>query len=459
MAKSVVCAALKGKSDAMNELYNANKQAVYFVAQNLLSNNSMASDALQWTFKEVWGSARIMKIKTEEEFSRLAVLKVTQYCRRKLMKQDSTIFDAKPDTDFSVSGDLTGSNRYKNFADFTLSRFTTFQKAVLLLCNVFEFDSKSVAEVLSVSETTVIAAVDAQSENIAKLAQANRKTDVTLQTVVEQLKKSVTTVKVPDKAESAVNVAVKNNAKTVKKGAGSLNILAAVLSVVIVVCVTTLLLVMTFGLIGDNNNTASSNSAGTTASSGSNTNASMSSDYMKEPIIELDESKTYYATIDIANYGTIKVQLDHKAAPITVANFVNLANTGFYDGLTFHRIIDGFMMQGGDPEGNGSGGSEKNIYGEFSSNGFENNISHARGVISMARNGYDMNSASSQFFIMQSSKTHLDGDYAAFGRVVDGIEVVDAVCTSAEPTDDNGTIKADEQPIITSIKITTEDKN
>lgn len=169
----------------------------------------------------------------------------------------------------------------------------------------------------------------------------------------------------------------------------------------------------------------------------------------------LDPEATYYADIDIADYGIITVQLDQASAPVTCANFVELAESGFYDGLTFHRIISGFMMQGGDPAGNGTGGSENNIAGEFSSNGFENNLSHERGVISMARSG-DPNSASSQFFICHADSDFLDGDYAAFGVVTSGLDVVDAVCEKAEPTDDNGTIPADAQPVINSIKIRTE---
>lgn len=168
----------------------------------------------------------------------------------------------------------------------------------------------------------------------------------------------------------------------------------------------------------------------------------------------LDNDTTYYADIDIADYGIITVQLDQATAPVTCANFVELAESGFYDGLTFHRIIEGFMMQGGDPVGNGTGGSENNIIGEFSSNGYENNLSHTRGVISMARS-QDPNSASSQFFICHADSDFLDGDYAAFGVITEGLDIVDAVCEDAEPTDNNGTIPADAQPIITSITIRT----
>lgn len=130
--------------------------------------------------------------------------------------------------------------------------------------------------------------------------------------------------------------------------------------------------------------------------------------------------------IEMENGKTITLELYPETAPKTVANFEKLVKEGFYDGLIFHRVISGFMIQGGDPTGTGMGGSEEEIPGEFAANGFKNNLSHTRGVISMARTN-DPNSASSQFFIMHKDGTFLDGQYAAFGKVIDGIEVVDEI--------------------------------
>lgn len=165
---------------------------------------------------------------------------------------------------------------------------------------------------------------------------------------------------------------------------------------------------------------------------------------------QMDE--VYNAQIVIKDYGTVDLELYPEIAPETVANFVKLADEGFYNGLTFHRIMDGFMIQGGDPTGTGMGGSDQTITGEFSSNGIENDLSHARGVISMARSN-DPNSASSQFFIVQKDSQFLDGQYAAFGRVTSGMDVVDAIAKDAKPTDNNGTIPADQQPVIESITV------
>lgn len=217
-------------------------------------------------------------------------------------------------------------------------------------------------------------------------------------------------------------------------------------SILVAVCLVVVALVIGFG------------SGGLTFTSGKNNGSSAGNkpgDTLNTPDL-LDKSLTYYADIDIQNFGTITVKLDQSAAPITCANFVKLAQSGFYDGLTFHRIMEGYMMQGGDPQGNGFGGSDETIVGEFTANGYDNPLSHTRGAISMAR-ANDYNSASSQFFIMQEDVSAMwDGKYAVFGYVMEGIEVVDAVCAAAEPTDGNGTIPAEKQPVMTAVTIRTE---
>lgn len=176
-----------------------------------------------------------------------------------------------------------------------------------------------------------------------------------------------------------------------------------------------------------------------------------SSEVISETTVPLEELKKT-VVITVKDYGTIEVELDPSAAPVTVENFLKLAGEGFYDGLTFHRIIDGFMIQGGDPNGNGTGGSRRNIKGEFSDNGVENPIGHTRGVISMAR-ARDFDSASSQFFIVHQDSPFLDGQYAGFGRVTAGMEVVDAICQQTRVEDGNGTVSPQNQPVIQSVAI------
>lgn len=198
-------------------------------------------------------------------------------------------------------------------------------------------------------------------------------------------------------------------------------------------------------------------SAGCTTSNGSGQQSDEAELQSNELGQQSDEAEpqsygTVHVTIDVKDYGTISVELDGANAPISVSNFISLVKDGFYDGLTFHRIMSGFMMQGGDPEGTGTGGSDKTIKGEFSLNGVENPLSHTRGAISMARSN-DYNSASSQFFIVHEDSTFLDGQYAAFGYVTDGMDIVDRICADTPVVDNNGTVKKEDQPIITSIEV------
>ena len=157
--------------------------------------------------------------------------------------------------------------------------------------------------------------------------------------------------------------------------------------------------------------------------------------------------------IEVKDYGTIKVELDADAAPITVTNFIKLAKDGFYDGLTFHRVVSGFVIQGGDPLGDGRGKADETIKGEFTANGINNPISHVRGTISMARSSMDYDGASCQFFIVQEDALYLDGEYAGFGHVTEGMEIVDQICEDTVTIDENGSVAPENQPVIKKIKV------
>lgn len=161
---------------------------------------------------------------------------------------------------------------------------------------------------------------------------------------------------------------------------------------------------------------------------------------------------THHAEMVIKNYGTVKIELYGDQAPLTVENFVNLCNKGFYNGLTFHRYVKDFVLQGGDPDGTGLGGCESSVKGEFSANGVKNTIKHKKGVISMARNQFDFNSASSQFFIClkNSCSDDLDGQYAAFGKITEGMDIIDKLCADLTESD---CLPKDQQPVIETIKV------
>lgn len=193
-----------------------------------------------------------------------------------------------------------------------------------------------------------------------------------------------------------------------------------------------------------------SSTSSTTSSSDGSTSVSTDADTSGQPTGTY-ASGVHHATIDVTDYGTISVALNADVAPITVSNFAGLVEQGFYNGLTFHRVVRDFMIQGGDPNGDGTGGSDKTIKGEFSANGVTNSIAHVRGTISMARSS-DYNSASSQFFIVQKAASSLNGQYAAFGNVTDGMDVVDAIVdATADKGDSNGILPAGDQPVIASI--------
>ena len=190
---------------------------------------------------------------------------------------------------------------------------------------------------------------------------------------------------------------------------------------------------------------------GSAGTADKNTDSDKSTQTASGSAIQGNLSGKHHVKITVKDYGTIEVELDADQAPITVTNFAKLVKEGFYDGLTFHRIISGFMIQGGDPEGTGMGGSDETIKGEFSSNGVENSIKHTRGTISMARS-QDPDSASSQFFIMHKDADYLDGEYAGFGHVTSGMEVVDQICKKTPVTDSNGMVKKSNRPVIEKIE-------
>ena len=156
----------------------------------------------------------------------------------------------------------------------------------------------------------------------------------------------------------------------------------------------------------------------------------------------------------IKNYGTITLQINADVAPQTASNFLNLAKRGFYNGTTIYRAIDGFAIYGGDPQGNGTGTSGTELYGEFTSNGFNNTLSNSSGAIGMAR-GTNKNSASCQFYILENDATWLDGDFAVFGYVVDGMDVVRQIASGAAVTGTDGYIAKSNQPVISSVKVVT----
>lgn len=225
-----------------------------------------------------------------------------------------------------------------------------------------------------------------------------------------------------------------NNNQKKKQNANKGYITAiAVLSVVLIALVVYILMPMGVKAPSTENNSSQSSTDNT---GGSTTAANDSEDVTDDNFLDkIDTSDSKNVNVEMTDGGKFTITVYPHVAPETVENFLTLVKSGFYDGLTFHRVIDGFMAQGGDPKGDGTGGSDKTIKGEFSSNGFENNLSHRRGVVSMARS-QNPDSASSQFFICYAASPHLDGDYAAFGYVTSGMETVDSFLSDGTDSND-----------------------
>ena len=458
--------AAKGQRSAMNTLYEANKQKVYFVAQCLLADKSQAENATVTVFKEAWSNLETAAIATEEQFTNYVVCRVLDYCKGRLSKKNPKALRVPVNKNFLVPGNLSVGNSADTELDYLLENLPHTQKYIFVMHTAGGLEVMQIARVLKFDSKTVRTAIDAEAENVKRLLALSGKGHAcSYEDILEDMKQAEADAVVPGTVDEQMTAIIDAIATPIEEKEKKRKHTISVLSVLIGACVVIALLI--FGLSSDSTDTtADGENASTTATDTVDTTEDTAATDATEETTEgtegtdaaagtLDESLTYYADIVIADYGTITVELDQASAPITVANFVELAESGFYDGLTFHRIIEGVMMQGGCPEGTGYGGAEETIVGEFSANGYDNQLSHTRGAISMARSN-DYDSASSQFFIVQEDYISWDGQYAVFGYVIEGMDVVDTVCDAAEPTDSNGSISAEDQPVITSITIRTE---
>lgn len=448
--------ARKGNMGAMKSLYEANKAEIMYICSSLLQNESMACTVFSRVFKNMWELILAGKIRTEDEFAQVAVRKAVMACKTQMSKKDSKAFRIPQNRNFmNTAYGLDTLLLSNDTCEMILKNLPTLHRFIYVMHTACDYSIKQIAEVLNTNADTIRAAVEAEETNvnrIAALASAMTKTEIKmgLAEFHHALMDGKEEASVPQAAAAAVFTGIEHICRPILKKARKKKIKMAVLSAVVAVIVCAIVLVIVLALRGDGSSEESSVPTSSIVTDVSKT------DTVSESSTDVSDAydSDIYADIEIQDYGTITVALDAEAAPITVANFISLAESGFYDGLTFHRIIEGFMMQGGDPNGDGTGGSDTTIIGEFSSNGIENSLSHTRGAISMARSSSSNDSASSQFFIVQEDSAYLDGDYAVFGYVTSGMEIVDAICAAANPTDDNGTIPADEQPIISSITIT-----
>ena len=417
-------------------------------------------------FKEAWSNLETAAIATEEQFTNYVVCRVLDYCKGKLFKKNPKALRIPVNKNFLVPNNLAVDDSCDQELDYLLNNLPHTQKYIFVMHTAGGLEVMQIARVLKFDSKTVRIAIDAEAENVKRLLALSGKGHAcSYEDILEDMKQAEADAVVPENVDEQMTAIIDAIATPIEEKEKKRKHTISVLSVLISACIVIALLI--FGLTGDSTDTtAGGEDSSFTATDTVNTTEDTAATDATEETTEgaestdaaagtLDENLIYYADIEIADYGTITVELDQVSAPITVANFVELAESGFYDGLTFHRIIEGFMMQGGDPEGNGTGGSDETIVGEFPDNGYDNTLTHTRGAISMARSN-DYDSASSQFFIVQEDYISWDGQYAVFGYVIEGMDVVDTVCDAAEPTDSNGSISAEDQPVITSITIRTE---
>ena len=442
--KKLIAKAALGDKKSLDFICEKYGKYVYFFCTTVISDNKKAENAFKKSFKAIFST--ISKNPNTDNLDEIVKSETAKVCKSAIFDENNHENGAAKMQPFGDKDKLSSVSaitaEQKNLFVNALKSINANQRIVVLLNLLCDYNTKKIADILKISEDKVQNSLEYGRENIKKQLRTSdskftKRDIIFLMTASANIvKEAAAQAKIPDSIDSFLDEIVLSLAKPQKSDKKKAWIVISAVAVFLVA------VIVVFVITSNKSN----GSAGATNDSASASNVSAT-------IGESQSKGTHHAEIDIKDYGVIKVELNGDVAPITVANFINLANSHFYDGLTFHRIIDGFMMQGGDPLVNGTGGSENTIKGEFSQNGVENNLSHTRGAISMARST-DMDSASSQFFIVQSDSTYLDGQYACFGYVTDGMDIVDEICKNAVTTDSNGSVSAENQPVINSITIT-----
>lgn len=438
--------AIKGQRKAMNVLYANNKQKIFYISKILLNDESQANEVTAVTFRNIWKNITSNKVETEQQFSALATRIALEECKKRVLKKNSKAYRVPDNRNFVLPSLPLKYFSDKKFEEFVFDQLTDLQKLIFVAHNIVNCDKNTISAITKLDTKTLDMALEAEKINIEKIITTTEQS-YSYNNVVKYFTTGELNQSVPTQVNDMVNASIDAIAKPIEKRKATNITIISIVSVLVCVCIV---LGIIFIPASFNKSSTTDESVADTSATVETTEASTLETTSEG--IGIIKNPSHYATIDIEDYGTIEVALDESTAPETVKNFVELAESGFYDGLKFHRIMEDFMMQGGDPSGDGTGGSEKNIKGEFRNNGVDNPLSHTKGAISMARSN-DYNSASSQFFICHADATFLDGDYAVFGYVTKGFDVVDKVCVNSNPTDDNGTIPEDEKPVIRTITI------
>ena len=417
--------AARGSKAACVRLYDQNHKMVYFLCLRFLKNEKDAYETTRQIFTGLWTS-----LEGVSDVKALLLKTTTERCIQLLLERDAKAFAQNDDAASAekMPQVKAGADPEEIYLNYLLSKLDNLHRFIFLLKSAAGLNNAEVGAFFEIDEIGINQLMN-QAEDVLRetITSMKSRKDCPIQDyqyVVQLLQHQMLHMDVPKALTAQIYRDISESAAPASK----------VRRLAIVAACAILLLAMIYPM------------AAYTAQHMGKTYAS----------IEVDlKNIEAFLPDGVESTGTIVVELDASSAPETVANFIELAESGFYDGLTFHRVIYDFMIQGGDPNGDGSGGSDTPITGEFALNGYNNPLSHVRGVISMARRPDDYNSATSQFFIMHTDTytSSLDGSYAAFGWVVSGMEVVDVIAACTYTNDANGTVPAEYQPVITRVSI------
>ena len=452
---SLIQAAIKGERSALRTLYKANRQKVWNIAYGLLLDQGQAASVTSSVFRDLWRELKLSSIATKEDFTNAAVSKTAEQCVAAILQKNPRAFHLPYDKDFHLPAGIAINTRFHSEPEYYLSNLPALQRLIFVLHTIGGWGALRIAHVLQWDSSIVRTALEAEEENFSLLQQlSGEKYHSSLEEVLQLFAQWENGNKLPEDTDrqllESIEALVSPQAEQAKRRKLSIAVFCAV------VCIG-LLAVILRSCKPDPNKPGKDSTVETTEDLEATEELTEETEDPNAPYSppRLDSDVIYYADIEIEGYGTIVIQLDQDAAPVTCANFVDLAEMGFYDFLTIYSITDGSMIQGGDPTIGSSIISSRHIVGEFSENGYDNPLSHTAGAISMVRSG-DYNSASSAFSILRTDRTDMDGKYAVFGYVIEGMDVLDAICND-NFADETGYIEEEMQPIIDSLYIREED--
>lgn len=449
---SVIQAAIRGERSALQSLYKANKQKVWCIAYGLLLDQRQASSVTSGAFRELWRELKQGSITSKEDFTNAAVNKAAELCAAAILQKNPKAFLLPHNKAFYLPISTTADLTFETEPEYYLSNLPALQRLIFVLHTVGSWGALRIARVLQWDSALVRKAMDTEPETFSQLQHMSRREYYsTFEEILQLFIQWETENKIPEALDRQVLATIETLVSPLAEQAKRRKVSIAVFCAVVAIGLLAVILRSAKPVPKKDTDSAKT----TTVANEDETNLTETEETLDPNAPHtpspLDTDLTYYADIEIQGYGTIVIWLDQEAAPITCANFVELAEMGYYDFLTIHSIADGSMIQGGDPTIGGTITANRHIVGEFSENGYDNPLSHTAGAISMVRSD-DYNSASSAFSILRTDRIDMDGQYAVFGYVIEGMDVLEEICTSVA-ADDTGYIKEENQPVIDSLYI------